>query len=352
MKSITEIDKNFKVETKLDKNNLQFFSVFDPVFQICGVFYEDGKFRRLPERVAKEVNEGVLMLHANTAGGRIRFITDSPYVAIYVKYGEINRFPHFTLTGSAGFDLYEEKDGEDVYVNTFIPPYDVKDIFESAIDFPTPGRRSVTINMPLYSEVVELYIGVAEGSDLSPAKPYADRKPFVYYGSSITQGGCACRPGNAYQSFIERRFHTDYINLGFSGSARAEETMSEYINNLDMSIFIYDYDHNAPDAAHLEKTHGRMYREIRSKHPDLPIIMMSMPNRHLDQWRQERFDVIVKSFNNAIAAGDKNVYFIPGPELMKYADNNGSVDNSHPNDLGFYSMARVLGDLIEEILKK
>lgn len=352
MKSITEIDKNFKVETKLDKKDICFFNSLEPIFQIYGVFYEDGKFRRLPERVAKDVNEGVLALHANTAGGRVRFVTDSPYVAIHAKYGEVGRFDHFPLTGTAGFDLYEEINGEEVYVMTFRPPYDVKDIFESVIDFSAPRTRTVTINMPLYSEVAELYIGVAEGSELSPAMPYADRKPFVYYGSSITQGGCASRPGNAYQSFIQRRFHTDYINLGFSGCATAEKTISDYINNLDMSVFIYDYDNNAPSVEHLEKTHERMFREIRGNHPDLPIILMSMPNRYYEQWQYDRMAVIEKTYNNAIAAADKNVYFIPGYDLVKYVGNNGTVDNCHPNDLGFYSMARVLGDLIEEILKK
>jgi len=206
--------------------------------------------------------------------------------------------------------------------------------------------------MPHSSEVVDLYIGLAEGSTLSPAAPYADRKPFVYYGSSITQGGCASRPGNSYQNFILRRFHTDYINLGFSGSARGEKSTSDYINDLEMSIFIYDYDHNAPTAEHLWKTHERMFKEIRDKHPDLPIILMSIPIRHQTQWHLDRFAAVEKTYRNAIAAGDQNVYFIPGPELMKYADNHGTVDNSHPNDFGFYSMSRVLGDLIEEILNK
>ena len=65
---------------------------------------------------------------------------------------------------------------------------------------------------------------------------------------------------------------------------------------------------------------------------------------------KERFEIIRTTYQNAVDAGDKNVYFIPGSELMKYAGNDGTVDNCHPNDLGFHSMARVLGDLLEQLL--
>lgn len=39
-------------------------------------------------------------------------------------------------------------------------------------------------------------------------------------------------------------------------------------------------------------------------------------------------------------------------DLMKMAENDGTVDNTHPNDLGFASMAKVLGDALQKILFK
>ena len=115
-----------------------------------------------------------------------------------------------------------------------------------------------------------------------------------------------------------------------------------------MSLFVYDYDHNAPTLEHLSATHEKMFKAIREKNPDLPIIMMSRPKYFLEGDEDKRQAVIKQTYMNAVTGGDKNVYFIPGNELMKYAKNEGTVDNCHPNDLGFASMAQVLGDVIEK----
>lgn len=351
MSSISQIDPNFKVETKLQEEGLHFYNVKQLPFQIYGVFYEDGKFRRLPESVARSVSEGVHRLYANTAGGRVRFRTDSPYVAIHAKMSEITKMPHITLSGSAGFDMYTSE-GEDRYVKTFMPPYDMVDGYESVIAFKTPGMHEVTINFPLYSEVSELYIGLHEEAFVGEGKTYKPGKPIVYYGSSITQGGCASRPGNAYESIISRRLNVDHINLGFSGSAKAEDEIAQYIARLDMSVFVYDYDHNAPTVEYLKKTHEKMFRIIREAHPELPIVMMSMPKYYLTEPEEARRAVIETTYRNALENGDQNVYFLDGKTLMAMAGDEGTVDNCHPTDLGFMSMAEALGDLLLEIMTK
>ena len=348
--NIADIDKNFKVETNIKMDDMVFLDANCEPFRIYGVFYEDGKYRRLPESIAATVSDGVKSLHAHTAGGRVRFKTDSPYVAISAKMPSIGKMPHFALTGSAGFDLYVKNDDGYRFVNSFQPPFSCNDGFESIINLGGRKIRDITINFPLYSEVSELYIGLSNTAVIDRADDYAIEKPIVYYGSSITQGGCASRPGTAYQSLISRRFDYNYLNLGFSGNAKAEQEIEDYIKGLDMSIFVYDYDHNAPNTAHLVATHERMFKGIRAAYPDLPIIMMTRPKPNLDQWEKDNRVVIETTYNNAIAAGDKNVYFISGKELMAMTMNEGTVDNCHPTDLGFFSMASVLGDLIETIL--
>jgi len=352
VKSIAEIDKNFKVDTKIAKSDIVFFNVEQEPFKVYGVFYEDGKYRRLPESVAKSVSDGVLSLHAHTAGGRVRFKTDSPYVAIVANMGARGEMPHFALTGSAGFDLYVKREDGYRYINTFMPPFAAKGGYESVIELGGSEMRDITVNFPLYSEVTSLYIGVSDKARVERADEYEGDKPIVYYGSSITQGGCASRPGNAYQSLISRRFDRDYINLGFSGNAKAEQEIEDYIKGLDMSMFVYDYDHNAPNTAHLEATHMRMYKGIRAAHPDIPIIMMSRPRPNLAQWELDNLEVIKRNYREAVNSGDKNVYFISGRELMAMTGSEGTVDNCHPNDLGFFSMASVLGDLMEKIFNK
>ncbi len=345
MKNIDDIDANLKIETSLNRENIKFYNVLEYPFKIYGVFMENGKFRRIPEKIAASVSEGVHYLHAKTSGGRIRFKTDSCFVAINVSMDNIGRMPHCSLTGSAGFDLYADNN----YVRTFIPPYDIKEGYEGIIEFDSDALREITINFPLYSEVKEVYIGLNENSAIHEAMPYKNENPVVYYGSSITQGSCASRPGRCYQNIISRRFNLDYINLGFSGNAKAEDEIISYIKNLDMSLFVYDYDHNAPGVEYLKNTHEKMFKEIRNEKPDIPVIMLSRPKYNLTKEEEQRRQIIEETYNNAVLNGDKNVYFIDGKMLTQLCENEGTVDDCHPTDLGFASMAKALGDVMEKI---
>ncbi len=351
MSRIAEIDKNFKIKSSSDKTDLKFYSPLKEPFEINGVYYEDGKYRRLPEEVAKSVSWGVFCLHAHTAGGRLRFKTNSEYIVLYAKMGELGKMPHFAYTGSIGFDLYERINGREQYVGTFVPGVDITDTIDTFINVGCSDKeRELVINFPLYSEVKELYIGLKDTATVSAPTPYKYEKPIVYYGSSITQGGCASRAGTSYQGFISRRFDTDFINLGFSGNAKGEDAMAEYIKNLDMSVFVYDYDHNAPDTEHLKATHEKMFKTIRKANPTLPIIIMSRPKYNLNEDEKARLEIIKETYLGAVNSGDKNVYLLTGKELMALCENEGTVDNCHPTDLGFASIAKALGDLLEKIL--
>lgn len=348
MSDISKIDSNFAVKTKIDKEDIKFYNIDESPFKVYGVFKENGKYRRMPETVAKSVSEGVYVLHTNTAGGRVRFVTDTPYIAIYAKMDGLGKMSHFALTGSIGFDLYVDN----YYVKTFVPPFDIEDGYESIFEFGKKEKREITINLPLYSNVNELYIGLQEKSLLTEATPYENSKPIVYYGSSITQGGCASRPGMSYQSIVSRTFNYDYLNLGFSGNAKAEDEMIEYIKNLDMSAFVYDYDYNAPTVQHLEKTHEKMFKAIREKNPFLPVIMMSRPKQFLTEEEKMRRKIIETTYLNAVSAGDENVYFIDGEMLTELCKDSGTVDNCHPTDFGFVSMAKALTEVIHSIIRR
>lgn len=350
MENITRIDANFSVKTEIAKRDIHFYDPKQSPFCIYGVTYEDGCYRRMPETVARTVSEGVLALHLNTAGGRVRFRTDSAYVAIYAKMSHLGRMSHFALTGSMGFDLYAGE-GEERYIKSFIPPYDMEDGYESIIEFDSQQMQNITINFPLYSGVTELYIGLQKDAKLFPPLPYKHQKPVVFYGSSITQGGCASRPGNAYPAILSRKLNFDYINLGFSGSAKAEDEIVDYIKNMEMSVFVYDYDHNAPSVEHLENTHEKMFRAIRQEKPALPIIIMSCPEYTLSLKAKQKFPVVRKTYENAIKRGDKNVYFLSGRELMTLAKDDGTVDACHPNDWGFISMATAVEPVLRNVLE-
>jgi hypothetical protein len=262
-------------------------------------------------------------------------------------------FAHMPLTGIAGFDMYVNDGGKYTVAKTFVPHHSFKDSYESVYDFEGERReRDITLNFPLYNDVYELYIGLQDGCVLKPAPSYEKKDPLVFYGSSITQGGCASRPGNAYTSIVARRYDMDHINLGFSGSARGEQITAEYIAGLDMSVFVMDYDHNAPDNEHYEKTHEPFFKTVRAAKPNLPIVIMTRPKykERLSASEWKRCDIARRTYENAVAAGDKNVYFIPGYELMEEAGHDGCVDMTHPTDYGFFSMAKRVCEELDKIL--
>ncbi|MBO5452411.1 MAG: hypothetical protein J6A69_00380 [Clostridia bacterium] len=359
MKNIMEVDKNFKHQS-IDKTDIKLYDVRKEPFKIYGCYLEESgeKFRRVPENVAKNMNDCAYFLHTCTAGVRVRFKTDSQYVALKAVMPTVSLMPAMAVTGSCGFDLYA--DGH--YFNTFVPPikyedrfratYDVYGGYESIINFPDRKMRDIIINFPLYSDVSDVILGLQEDAKLLEGNKYTYEKPIVFYGSSITEGGSASRPGNSYEAVISRRLDSNYLNLGFSGSAVAEKTIAEYISNLDMSVFVYDYDHNSPNPEHYKKTHKPMFDIIREKNPDLPVIMVTRPNTCQSEQIEERIKIAYETYETALKNGDKNVYFINGQDILNYSDPDMmTVDGCHPNDFGFWCMAEVIGKKIKEVLK-
>ena len=129
MFNVSQIDKNFVVKTSLNIDHIRFYDINRDPFSLYGVFFENGLYRRMPETVAQAVSTGVHRLHCHTAGGRVKFTTNSRYVAIKAVMTAVGKMPHFALTGSAGFDLYVGR--KEKYYNTFEPPFDISDGYES-----------------------------------------------------------------------------------------------------------------------------------------------------------------------------------------------------------------------------
>jgi hypothetical protein len=352
MSDISKIDKNFALPANVQRDGVVFYNVTEKPFSVHGLIRENGAWARMPAAISDNVNEGVKELAHNTAGGRVRFVTNSPYVIIKTVQPEMSVFPHMAFAGKCGFDLYSGSGANTRYIKSFIPQVSTKGGFEAVIDIGDKRERLLTIDFPLYDNVTDLYVGLLGTATLTAAPDYTVTTPVVYYGSSITQGGCASRAGNSYQGFISRWLDIDYINLGFSGSARAEKIMCDYIASLDMSCFVLDYDHNSPSNEHLAETHEALFKCVRAAHPDIPIVVMNRPKSFLSDFELNRLDIIKRTVENAQMSGDKNVYFVSGKELMALCGDEGTVDGTHPTDLGFYSMAKCLAPLLKELLIK
>lgn len=350
--NITDIDRNLKIETNIEREGLIYKNALEEPFKIYGIYHDGNKYRRIPEDVAEKTNKGVHNRSVSTTGGRVRFITDSPYVAIKANMPHNIKFSHMSLSGRSGFDMYTYEGGIYKVVKTFLPPYNFVDTYDGVFDF-SDGKKEhlVMIDFPIYNEVYDLYIGIKEGTILKEAPEYKYNVPIVYYGSSITQGGCASRPGMSYQAILSRKYDVDYINLGFSGSGKGEQIIADYIASLDMSVFVLDYDHNAPTLEHYEKTHEPFYKTVRAAHPNIPIIVMTRPKVNLSEEELKRIEIARATYENAKARGE-NVYFIPGYELCELSGDEGMVDGTHPTDLGFFSIASRLSKEFDKIFNK
>ena len=186
--------------------------------------------------------------------------------------------------------------------------------------------------------------------------PYKTQKPVVFYGSSITQGGCASHSGNEYDHMLSRWLSTDFINLGFSGNAKGDAKFAEYIAGLDMSVFVMDYDYNAPNAEHLQATHLPFYEIIRKAQPNLPIIFISASNTEYLQDSDKRREIIFNTYKTAKKRGDKKVWFVDGATIYGKGGVDGrnecTVDGIHPNDMGMYRMAKAIYPVLKKALKK
>lgn len=346
MKRIEDLDKNFSADVPVF-DGMKAFDIREAPFRLYGILFDEDGYFRMDKKAAGSVNEYIEELNLHTSGGRVRFATNSRKIILSVDLGELCHMSHMPLSGSSSFDLYVNGN----YLSVFRAPgsEDYKKPWISQMILPE-GEKDILINFPLYNKLKSLYIYLDENADVKEGASYEDKAPIVFYGSSITHGGCASHPGNAYPNMISRALNRDFINLGFSGNCKAEYEMCEYIASLPMSLFVYDYDYNAPTPEFLEATHERFFKQFREINPLVPVLMLSAAdNLFGEEIMTRRREIIMRTYNNAKAAGDKNVYFIDGRSF--YSDfglDYCTVDCVHPNDLGFFGFYKTISKFIKE----
>ncbi len=345
-----EYDPNLIIPSKIGDIDVDFYNADSDCFRIYGAWRDGDKYCRLPYEFAKDISEGIKNSRFSTSGGRIRFVTDSSFVAIKINYANPARNDVTPSSSSMAFNMYV--DGE--FGGVFRLPDNFAEMEYSGIQqLKTEGEHVITLFMPTHSYIENIEIGIEPGKSISRAPNYKYERPVVFYGSSITQGTGSSRSGMTYPAQISRKLDMNYVNLGFGGQARGEAKMAEYIATLDMAAFVYDYDFNATTPL-LAETHEKFFKIVRKKHPDLPIIMISRPSsfRSGDEDTAVRYGIIKKTYDNAVANGDKNVYIINGLEFFGDLKWECLVDGVHPSDFGYYLMANAIAPLIKSILDK
>jgi lysophospholipase L1-like esterase len=328
-----------------------FYDAHEPPFSLHGLVPEPG-YARVPRTLLPALRPPVQRLALETAGGRVRFATDATTIVVRIRLSDRAIKTHMTPLNMAGAELYAGAGPRMRRVTPLRPRaigevpfekldgYTLDQTIEQTVNL-SGERQTYTLYLPTFTGVESVEIGFPEGAEPSPAAPYALAKPIVFYGSSITQGACACRPSLSYPARVCARLDADYLNLGFAGNALGDIELARYIAGLNMSAFVLDYDHNAPTAEHLQRTHRAFFETVRQAWPELPILLVTRPETGRNPEETDaNFAVIRATYESALRAGDRHVALLDGRDFYPPdAREDCLTDLIHPNDEGFSHIA-------------
>ncbi len=170
---IQEIDKNFLQNAEYDREKVTLYDVTEAPFSLHGIFYDRarGKFLRMPQDRAMRVSDGVGYLVQHTAGGRVRFSTDSKTLTLIVEYDGLEIMSHMAISGCCGFALCENGE-EEVLVRGIYPLYTEQEGFVRKVELVGEGMRDYTLHFPLYQGIKKVYIGLENGARVGAGKAY------------------------------------------------------------------------------------------------------------------------------------------------------------------------------------
>ncbi len=323
---------------------------------ICGLPFlkENGdNWWRLPARAKETVLDYVFETAKACSGARIRLRCNTSRIALcYTQVSPLQASPNMSLHGHAGIDLYA--DGK--YVSTHIPSGTgaTEMVLCEGLE---PRTRDLCIYLPLFSEVKVEAVGVMPGSVFEVPTPFAISKPVVFYGTSITHGGCADRPGLSYQAMLSRLFNVDFVNLGLNGCGRGEAAVMELLAEIDAACFVLDYSQNQKSVEDLERAYGPSIDILRIYHPGTPILCVTpiywtpeLPGSERGSQHEKMREVIRHAVSERCSRGDHHLHLLEGYQLLGPDKGDGLVDGLHPNSLGYHWMAEGLVSVFEGIL--
>lgn len=249
-KRIEQLDKNFKVAKVNEKNNLRWLTPGERRLAVSGLAWfrqNKGNFYRLPRRAEKIIRPPVWELGQCPASAHIGFRTDAAQISVRVTLNNINFLPHMPATGSHGLSLYCGGPGQWHYWATVVP--ELKQLsYERTLFKAGRKMREFRLYLPLYGSLPKLALGFDPGAKFLPPSPPRSPKPIVFYGTSITQGGCASAPGSDFVSIIGRQLNLDVINLGFSGNGFGDPELAELMSEIKAGLYVLNYAANVdPD---------------------------------------------------------------------------------------------------------
>ncbi len=314
-------------------------------------------FDRLPAKAEGVVRAPVWNLSLDSSGLCVRFLTDAASLQARWKLRKLDRFAltHMPATGVSGLDLYVRDAGKWRWLAA--PRPENPEVNEKTlVEGLEPKSREYLLYLPLYNGVSSLELGLPPGSTLQGAPPAnPPRQPIVFYGTSVTQGGCASRPGMAYPSILGRALDWPIVNLGFSGNGKAEPEMAQLVAELNPVAYVFDSLGNL-DVPQTQERVAPFIATLRKRHPETPIVLMEglnyadtafLPKRRV--LTTERNTILRKLYDELKKNGDKHLHYISSAKLLG-GDGEDTVDGTHPTDLGFFRMAQGIEPVLREAL--
>ncbi|MEN9638064.1 MAG: hypothetical protein RL077_6468 [Verrucomicrobiota bacterium] len=308
-------------------------------------------FDRFPAEAKGKVTDAVWNLSRDSAGMMVRFKTDAKTIwAHYTLLKENLAGANMTRIGASGLDLYARDDrGLWRWVGVTRP--DQKIVRQEIVGGLAPGYREYAVYLPLYNGIEALAFGVPPEARFETLAP-REEKPIVFYGTSITHGASASRPGMVHTAILGRRFDRPVINLGFSGNGRMDTAVGDLLIKIDAAVYVIDCLPNMA-AADVRLKCLPLVAQLRAARPTTPILLVEdrrntnawiLPIR--DQHHTDNHAALRECWATLQKEGVSGIYYLNGDDLLG-ADAEGATDGSHPNDLGFVRQA----DLFEPVLR-
>ena len=312
-------------------------------------------FDRLPSSAEAKVTPAVWTLSRDSAGMMVRFKTDAEAISVHYQLSKPGLgMPHMPATGVSGVDLYaRDTDGKWKWVQVTKPA--TQEVKAEIIKGLAPGYREYAAYLPLYNGVEFLKIGVPKGCKFEGLAPR--EKPIVFYGTSITHGACASRPGMVHTAIIGRHLDLPVVNLGFSGNGRMDAAVGEYLVQIDAAAYVIDCLPNMSPPDVTAKCIP-LVQQIRAAKPATPIILVE-DRRYTNDWitpakhdfHTKNHAALKAAYDELIASGTRGLSYIHGDHL--YGDDaDGATDGSHANDLGFMRQAEIFEPVLRQALGK
>lgn len=342
-----------------EKHKTDWFDVKQLTLEGKGWTDTEAFFDRLPAKAKGVVRPAVWSLSKKSAGMAVRFVTDATTIKAKWKLTSASlALPHMAATGVSGVDLYVKTDAGKWRWLAVGKPTKQENNLTLISDLPV-GTREYLLYLPLYNGVQSVEIGIPNSNQLweAPPREKGKDKPLVFWGTSITQGGCASRTGMVHTAMLGRRLDRPVINLGFSGNGRMEPEVAKLVAELDASVFIIDCLPNVK-APVVAKETKPLVKTLRAAHPETPILLVedrTYSNAYLKPSSQERHRssrlALQEAYECLKKEGVKNLYYLEGETLL--GDNSeDTVDGSHPNDLGFFRQANAFEKVLKPILEQ